>query len=356
MYDKDFIANLSHDLKAPTNSIMGFTDLALSIEENEKVKEYLNKITLASKHLLTIVNNILDFSKDSKKMEVNYTICSIDDILNEVKNILEGDINRKGISLIINKKSLSSDFVFVDTLKLKQVLINLTSNAIKYSFNGSKIYLNVIENKIDDDFSVFVFTIKDEGIGMNDDFIKYAFDSYARDLNVNGVEGSGLGLSIVKEIIDLMNGEIELESEINKGTEVSFKLKLKTLNKEKALNKRILVVDDDCLNRDLIKELLNDYNYGIEEAENGKQAFEKIINNKENYYNLMLIDQNMPLMNAYECIKLIRNINDERSKLNIILMSGNKINDEVLDCGFNDYIEKPFKINELIKKIKDIIM
>ena len=96
MYNKDFIANLSHDLKAPMNSIMGFTDLALSIEENEKVKEYLNKITLASKHLLSIVNNILDFSKDIKKMEMNYTICSIDDVLNEVKNILEGDINRKG--------------------------------------------------------------------------------------------------------------------------------------------------------------------------------------------------------------------------------------------------------------------
>lgn len=356
MYNKDFIANLSHDLKAPMNSIIGFTDLALSIEENEKVKEYLNKITLASKHLLSIVNNILDFSKDSNKKGMNYTLSSLSDIINEVKNILEGDINRKGISLIINKNSLSSDLVFVDTLKLKQVLINLISNAIKYSFNGLNIYLNVIENKIDDDFSDFVFTIKDEGIGMNDDFIKFAFNSYARDLNVNGVEGSGLGLSIVKEIIDLMNGEIELRSEINKGTEVSFKLKLKTSNKENALNKRILVVDDDCLNRDLIKEILNVYNYVIEEAENGKQAFEKIINNIENYYDLILMDQNMPLMNAYECLKLIRNINDERSKLNIILMSGNKINDELLDYGFNDYIEKPFKINELIKKIKDKLM
>ena len=346
MNDKNFILNLTHDLKTPMNSIIGYTDLALSIEKNDKVKEYLSKISMASDHMMSLVNSILSLNEmEDGKLKIKKEFCSLKCIIKEVNNLLENQLNKKNITFNINYDMLLNDIINIDKLKLKQVLINLLSNAIKYSHNKSEITLIIKEKIINKEFSEFTFIIKDKGIGMSKEFLEKAFERYSRSNEVDSIEGNGLGLSITKEIIEEMKGNINIVSEINKGTEVKFKV---TVNIK---NRRILIVEDDDLNRDLIKEILNSENYYYEEAFNGKQAYEKILKNDINYYNIILMDINIPFISGIECAELIRNINDKRSKIPIIIMSGNETKDEYIKYEINDFIEKPIMYKKLLEMI-----
>ena len=348
MNDKNFIINLTHDLKTPMNSIIGYTDLALSIENNDKVKEYLNKISIASNHMMSLVNNILELNKsNNENFILKYEYCSLHEIMEEAKNLLENQLKEKGICLFIDNDKLYNDIIKIDKLKLMQIMLNLLSNAIKYSYNNSIIYLIVSEKSIDNKTSEFEFLIKDNGIGMKEEFLKSVFDTYKRAEEVKSIEGNGLGLSITKDIVSKLGGDIKINSELNKGTEVTVKIKIH-ISKDKKM-KRILIVEDDELNRDLIKEILSTNDYYYEEAVNGKQAYEKVIKSDINYYSLILMDVNLPFISGKECVELIRNIDDKKSEIPIIIMSGNTINEDSIQYKINDFIEKPVSYKKLLK-------
>ncbi|MCR5080530.1 MAG: response regulator [Treponema sp.] len=378
----NFLSNMSHDIRTPMNAIVGFTELAQRhVNDVEKVNSYLEKIRSSSKHLLGLINDVLDMSRiESGKMKIQTNITSLERVIQDVDNVVQPQIQAKKINYTIERHGDLQKLVHCDNLRLNQVLINILGNAVKYTPENGMIKFTVSEMpQIAEGYVSYQFRIKDNGIGMSQEFQEKLFDPFERDENNSNyqIQGTGLGLAITKNIVDLMNGSIFVKSEIDQGSEflVCFDFEsaeeAKFVEQEKKkqapvdLNKfkgvRILLVEDNELNRDIARELLKQVGFVLDEAVNGKLGADRYAASEPGYYKCILMDVQMPVMNGYEATKTIREFEqkiDDGRRVPIVAMTANAFNEdkkEALESGMNAFVSKPFDINELLRVLDEMI-
>ncbi len=385
----EFLSSMSHDIRTPMNAIMGFTSIAQNhVEDKMLVQNYLSKIHSAGQHLLNLINDILDMSRiESGKIQLQEDEVSLKEVFVEIENLMQSMVEEKKLRFIVNEKIINN-YVFCDKLRLNQVLINLLGNAVKFTPEGGTITLDIKQEMgAPEGYGIYFFKVRDTGIGIARDFHERIFEAFEREniTEKSGIQGSGLGLAITKNIVELMGGRISLESEVGKGTEFIIKvmfalqeireeeLVIETSLEEKRRkheqesferrklfkSKKILLVEDNPLNREIARVLLTEEGFVIDEAINGKEAVDKLSHSSEGEYALVLMDIQMPVMDGYEAAKVIRNMpNRLIAHIPIIAMTANAFEEEkkkALACGMNGHVSKPIDINVLFKTIEGII-
>lgn len=365
---QDFISNVSHDIRTPMDSIIGFTELAKrNIHNPEKLMDSLEKISRASGHLLNLVNEVLDISKiDSGKSVVEEDMCSIHEIIDNVCQIMQHEIDQKKLRVETDYSMLDEDVLSCDTLRLNQILLNLISNAVKYSYEGGKITISVIQLSCEDETKIInEFHVKDEGCGMTPEFCEHVFEPFARDkTSPISAEGTGLGLTIAKSLTEIMGGQMEVTSELGKGSEFTAVIplsipQLTEIEEEQDIviydfkGRKVLVVDDNQLNREILVEALREEGFIVDEAIDGSFAIEKLRDSEPGTYELVILDLQMPVMDGYETTKIIRNFQDSRvSQIPIVALTADALPEEktrAFNCGANAYLVKPVDMPSLLK-------
>ncbi len=365
---QDFISNVSHDIRTPMDSIIGFTELAKKNKDNpEKLEESLEKISMASGHLLNLVNEVLDMSKiDSGKSVVEEDMCSIHGIIDNVCQLLQHEIDQKKLKFEFDYTMLDEDVLSCDKLRLNQILLNLVSNAVKYSYEGGKISISVIQLSCEDETKILnEFHIKDEGCGMTPEFMEHVFEPFARDKSSSvSAEGTGLGLTIAKSLTEIMGGSIEVISELGKGSEFTATIPLSIpslteIEEEQDIviydfkGRRVLVVDDNQLNREILVEALREEGFVVDEAIDGSFAIEKLRDSKPGTYELIILDLQMPVMDGFETTKIIRSFSDSKvAETPVVALTADALPEEktrAFNCGVNAYLVKPVEMPALLK-------
>ena len=376
----NFLANMSHDIRTPMNAIIGFNNMAMKhFEDNKKVAECLEKISISSAGLLSLINDILDMSKiESGNQHVDAEPC---DVMEEVKNIelvVRPQTDAKGIEFAV-ERDIKHRKVIADKNLVNRVIGNLLSNAIKFTETGGKIVFIISEKSdIKDGYALYELSVKDTGIGMSEEFIDTIFDTFTRERTstVSGITGTGLGMAISKNLVDLMGGTISVKSKKGVGSEFKVVLpvqlileddldendevvlepySIKGLSKSGKESPMILVVEDNELNREIICDILKTEGFSIEEAFNGLEAVQILEASKKGYFDCVLMDIQMPIMDGYEATKTIRESNNEYiSKIPIIAMTANAFDEDkrkALECGMNMHISKPIKVDVLLETL-----
>ena len=365
---QDFISNVSHDIRTPMDSIIGFTELAKKNMDNpEKLKDSLEKISRASGHLMNLINEVLDISKiDSGQSAVEENMCSIHEIIDNVCQIMQNEIDNKKLKVELDYSMLDEDVLSCDNIRLNQILMNLVSNAVKYSYEGGHITISVIQLSTEDESKIInEFHIKDEGCGMTPEFMEHVFEPFARDkASPVSAEGTGLGLTIAKSLTEIMGGSIEVVSELGKGSEFTAIIPLSIpslteIEEEQDIviydfkGRRVLVVDDNQLNREILVEAMREEGFIVDEAIDGSFAIEKLRDNEPGTYELVILDLQMPVMDGYETTKIIRNFKDEKvSSIPIVALTADALPEEktrAFNCGVNAYLVKPVDMPSLLK-------
>lgn len=356
----EFLSVMSHDIRTPMNVVMGMNDLAYKNADNSTlVKIYLDKAMSASKQLMTLINDILDISRiETGKLVINESTVSLKQLGEELNNLMFSYADEKGINLAHDFIDIDDVYVLCDETRVNQIYINLLTNAIKYTPSGGDVYFS-LEALRENDKCKLIFTVKDTGIGMSKDFQKTMYNSFTRvfDSRNSKVVGSGLGLTIVKQVVDFMMGSIECESELNKGTTFVVKLSLAYADNKTSINEyenndklldgmRLLIVEDNELNYEIVDSILQQWHTINTHAVNGKECLDVIKENKDKY-DAVLMDIHMPIMDGYEATKQIRSL---KINVPIIAMSANAFAEDVLkckECGMDDHIAKPIDVNKL---------
>ncbi len=379
-----FLSNMSHDIRTPMNAIVGFTTLALAHQDKkERVEEYLNKIKSSGDHLLNLINDVLDMSRiESGKMHLEEKPCCLPEVLQDLRNILQADISAKKLQLKIETINVLDRDIYCDKLRLNQVLLNLLSNAVKYTDEGGMVTVSLVEHPGAPAGSAnYEFLIRDTGIGMSKDFVKHIFEPFERERNstISGIQGTGLGMAITNNIVNMMNGSIKVSSEQGVGTEfsVSFTFRLdpeaaehhaatteekgeKKKGSSRSHSGRILLAEDIELNQEIAVTILEESGFSTEVAENGKIAVDMVRRSEPGYYQLVLMDIQMPEMNGYEATREIRRLEDkELASIPILAMSANAFEEdkqEAMKCGMNGHISKPIDVKTLLETLDSIIL
>lgn len=375
----DFLSRMSHDIRTPMNAIMGMSTIAaMNLDDKERVKDCLDKIDISSKHLLGIINKVLDMSKiESGKIGLTEEEFVISDLTKSLVKIFQIQVNEKNQELKLCE-DIVHRHVVGDPIRLQQVFANILGNAVKFTPEGGVININAKEKASEIPGSgCYEFIFEDNGIGMEEDFVKRIFEPFTREENqiVGKTEGSGLGMSIARNIVQMMNGEMKVESQQGKGSRfiVTVYLKIienseecadlrkvsehvKIIEHENFSDKRVLLVEDNELNMEIAEELLKPTGIKLEKAYDGEEAVEKIKTNSPDYYDLVLMDIQMPKLNGYDATRAIRALDDGRyENLPIVAMSANAFTDDISNgksAGMNGYISKPVEVDKLIKAIE----
>lgn len=371
-----FLNNMSHDIRTPMNGIMGYTALAEENISNEaEVKTYLEKIKLVSKHLLSLINDVLDMSRiESGRIELEPQPTNLISLVDELKSILQSDVEAKKLQFQVDTNGIMDDTVLCDRLRLKQVLLNLLSNAVKFTPVGGLVSIKLFQKPASDaNRSIFEFHVEDTGIGIDKDFIDRLFVPFerARNSTVSGIQGTGLGMSITKSIVDIMGGTITVDSEPNKGTKFIVSVEFKTIMHQDVdvtvrtkdnydfTGKSVLLVEDNMINQEIATALLEGVNFKVDVAGNGSEALEKIKQAKDGQYDVILMDIQMPVMDGYEATEAIRALdNDYCKKVPIIAMTANVFAEDKLkamNAGMNGHVSKPIDTRELFTTLKSIL-
>lgn len=361
-----FLSNMSHDIRTPMNAILGFTDLMEKEKENSTaISLYLQKLKNSGKYLLSIINNILDMARiESGNTPIELTCMDIREAADFARNSFEDQAKEKKQELIINGK-IQHRYILIDAAKHEQVVMNLLSNAIKYTPEGGRICVNLEELPgTKEGYSNYVLKISDNGIGMSPDFLEHIFDFFSRERNTteSKIAGTGLGMSIVKKLVDLMGGVIEIKSEPGRGTEITVRCEYKIienpeiyLTKEDQVDmssfegKKVLLVEDNEFNAEIAMAILEDFGLKIDHACDGIKCIEML--RKQDDYDLVLMDIQMPKMNGYDTTKQIRQFDNEKIRnIPIIALTANAFDEDrkkAYEAGMNGHLSKPIMVKEL---------
>ena len=368
-----FLLNMSHDIRTPMNAIIGFTGLLEKHqEEPERRQDYLNKLKESSALLLGLINNVLEMSRIEKgHLDLDVQACGVEQMYDMFCSVFLDMMIQKGITFC-HSMDVEHEFLFCDPIKVRDVVLNLLSNAYKYTPSGGKVELYIREVPCEEEgFAIIETVVKDNGLGMSAEFIPHMFEEFSREHNTTDVkvEGTGLGMPIVKNLLDLMGGTIEVESELGKGTTFKVYIKHHIAKKSDVINvdmpdvsdvdfrgRRILLAEDNDLNAEITMEVLKDIDLVVERAEDGQRCVEMIDAAPAGYYDLILMDIQMPRMNGYEATRIIRQMKDkEKANITILAMTANAFEEdkrEAIESGMNAHLSKPIEVEKLIKTLK----
>ena len=372
-----FLSNMSHDIRTPMNAVIGFTTLAVSnIDDKKRVRDYLDKILSSGNHLLSLLNDILDMSRiESGKIHLEETEVSLSEVLYDLKTMISGQIQAKQLKFYMDAVDVTNEDVYCDKTRLNQVLLNLVSNAVKFTPAGGTVSVCLKQYPgTGRDSGLYEIRVRDNGIGMSPEFVQKVFSPFERERTstVSRTQGTGLGMAIARNIVNMMGGTIEVQTEQGKGTEFIVRLPLRIQCEHhrtekiaepedlKALlaagpdfrGRCLLLVEDNELNREIAVEILSGYGFLVDTAENGAVAVERVQNSTPGKYDLVLMDVQMPVMNGYEATKQIRMLDDPAlAGITILAMTANVFEEDrkkALECGMNGFLSKPIVIEELI--------
>ena len=372
---REFLFNMSHDIRTPMNAIIGFTALAQThIDDRGQVEDYLKKISVSSQHLLSLINDVLDMSRiESGKVTLEAKPVHLPELVHELRDIIQAVVSKKDLSLTLDTVGVENEDIIADPLRLEQILINVLANAVKFTPDGGQISLWIVQkDTAPAGYADFEFHIKDNGIGMSEEFQKHIFEQFARERTstVSKIQGTGLGMAITKSLVDMMGGRITVKSEQGKGSEFTISLRFpigeaktgQTPPAAKAsafTGKKLLVVEDNELNLEIASTLLKEAGFAVDTAENGKIAVEKVEAASADRYDLILMDIQMPEMDGYEATRRIRALPDtKKAALPIVAMTANAFEDDrknALRAGMNGHIAKPLDIQKLFQVLSELL-
>ena len=380
-----FLFNMSHDIRTPMNAIIGYTGLARKETEPGRMLEYLEKIDSSSRHLLALINDILEMSRiENGKIELEYVPLDLCFLFEEIHDLFLEQMRQKKMDFQVHTGQVQHRYVWCDRNSLNRVLLNVLGNAYKFTPEGGMIAASLLETGgAGDGYGLYEIRIQDNGIGMSSDFAEKMFHAFERERTstVSGVEGTGLGMSITKSLVDLMGGTIEVLTAPGSGTtmiiRVTFKLAeeedIRSLQEEMEedaktqesaadmdfTGKRLLLVEDNVINMEIANMILAQAGFTVETAENGKIALDLVASSQPGYYNAVLMDIQMPVMDGYEATRKIRALEDRRlAEIPILAMTANAFKEDELaarEAGMQGHIAKPIDINMLLNSLKEVL-
>jgi CheY-like chemotaxis protein len=355
------------------NAILGFNTIAeKNIDNKEVALDALKKAKHSGEHMLNIINNVLDMARiGSGKLELNREIVNFPELVDKLKEMFVHDMAQKDITFN-TQFNIDTEMIYSDSLRISQIIINLLSNALKFTHSGGSITFQVSEMKPVDERAYYQVRIEDTGVGMSEEFQKHLFNAFEREQTAtqSGVQGTGLGLAITRNLVNLLGGSLTYNSMVGVGTEFTFTFKaekadIKEVKSKKEISllpelkgKRILVVEDNMINREIARELLEDEGFIIEEAEDGTVAVSMLESKEKGYYEFVLMDIQMPIMNGYTATRKIRGSdNTDIADIPIIAMTANAFSEDkknAFDAGMNEHIAKPLDIDNLIDVLNKV--
>ena len=357
-----FLNNMSHDIRTPMNAIIGFTSLAAThIDEKEHLKDYLEKIMISSNHLLALINDVLDMSRiESGKVKIEENECSIPVVLHDLRNILQTDIKAKRLDFFIDTVDVVNEDVICDSLRLSQILLNCVSNAVKYTKPGGTVGIRIIQKEhAPEGYADYDFVVRDTGIGMSEEFVAHIFEPFSREENstLSRVPGTGLGMSIAKNIVDMMGGTIRVKSKLGEGSEFTISLRFKTgasVQRRGVIRElngfRALVADDSMDSCVSVEKMLRAVGLRPEWTTSGKEAIfrAKYAKEQNDPFHVFIIDWLMPDMNGVEVVRRIRmEIGDDVPIIILTAYDWSEIEDEAKEAGVTAFCAKPLFMSEL---------
>lgn len=372
-----FLFNMSHDIRTPMNAIIGFSELLEKhIDEKDKAIDYLGKIKSSSNFLLSLINYVLEMARiESGKLVLKKEVRCVTDLIESLTDVFEPGVKKKFITYSC-ETDIQHKYVICDEIKVREIFINIIGNSVKYTPEGGKISISVKEEPFEkENYIAYRIIVEDNGIGMSKEYLPHIFEEFSREhtSTESKVTGTGLGLPIVKSLIDMMGGTIEVESQLGCGTKMTVVLPFelasekqileeKQKEKEKIsdsiLGKRVLLAEDNELNAEIAMTVLKENGLKAERAANGKQCMEMLKKMPEDYYDMILMDIQMPEMDGYEATKLIRNLDDARADIPIVAMTANAFEEDrqkALESGMNAHVSKPVDMNMLFKVMTQIL-
>lgn len=372
-----FLFNMSHDIRTPMNAIIGFSDLLEKhIDDKERVADYISKIKSSSSFLLSLINYVLEMSRiESGKATLKIEAGDFQELEDSLTAVFEADIQKKHLHYTCDVQ-VGHYYVFWDSTKVREVLLNIISNSIKYTPDGGHISVNIMENPSDSkSVTSYKFIIEDTGIGMSEEYLPHIFEEFTRERTSteSQVIGTGLGLPIVKSLIKLMNGSIHVESKVGKGTRTTILLSFPIATKEEfeksqkqteekfiegLKNRRLLIAEDNDLNAEIAVTLLEESGYKVERVADGIECISALQEKPAGYYDAILMDIQMPNMNGYKTTEAIRHLENEKANIPIIAMTANAFDEDkqqALDVGMNAHIAKPIDTGILFETLERIL-
>ncbi len=357
-----FLSNMSHDIRTPMNAIIGFATIAAShIDNKDQVRDCLQKVLSSSNHLLSLINDILDMSRiESGRVQIKEQECNISELMHNLVNIIQPQVKAKQLELFIDTFEVVNEDVIADSLKLNQVFINLLSNAVKYTPAGGTVTFRIMQKTtFRHGYGDYVFIIKDNGIGMSKEFVQHIFEPFEREVTVtqSGIQGTGLGMAITKNIVEMMNGTIDVESEAGKGSTFTVQLTLRLQDVEKNAEQlrelsglRALVVDDDFNVCDSVSKMLKQIGMRSEWTTSGREAAyrAKVAYEEGDSYHTYIIDWQMPELSGVETARKIRKaVGDEAPIIILTAYDWTDIEDEAKAAGITAFCAKPLFMSDL---------
>ena len=375
-----FLSNMSHDIRTPMNAIIGYTNLAkrdgIGLDE---VRGYLDKIDASNQYLLALINDVLEMSRiESGKVELEPEPVNLRELLDEVRDMFTSQMTEKGISFDVTCEGLQNANVICDKTRINRILLNLLSNAYKFTPHDGTVAVSMVEYECEKEgYGEYELSVRDSGIGMSEEFAEHVFDAFERERNttVSGIQGTGLGMAITKSFVDMMGGSIQMKTAPQKGTEFVIRLCFPMQEDADAGGEaqrtegeaeydftgiRVLLTEDNMINRKIATLILTDMGFTIDTAENGRIAVEKVTASAPGDYGLILMDIQMPVMNGYDAARSIRDLADPAlSKIPIIAMTANAFSEDIREAkrsGMNDHISKPLDVEVMKKTIKRVLL